>query len=176
MRFGSAINLIHTSVLRFSAIQCAAAVPRAPAESSSSRKFEQSSLQAASETQANELTTNGHGPPASKQVSQQPKGIMGMLLSKAATKTQDTSKDTKAEAKEVTNVSQSLDTRPLKAGWGPGKPPEFLCEFIYRRATISAERSTSVWTFVIICLRSCSQVQADLKLRLPSASPAWEGA
>lgn len=103
--FGSAINLIHTSVLRFSAIQCAAAVPRSPAESSSSRKFEQSNLQAASETQVNELTTNGHGPPASKQVSQQPKGIMGMLLSKAATKTQDTNKETKAEAKEVTHVS-----------------------------------------------------------------------
>ncbi|CAO2613669.1 DNA polymerase delta subunit 3 [Lemmus lemmus] len=106
---------------KFSAIQCAAAVPRAPAETSSSRKFEQSNLQAASETQANELTTNGHGPPASKQVSQQPKGIMGMLLSKAATKTQDTNKETKAETKEVTHVSQSLDTRPLKAGWDPGK-------------------------------------------------------
>ena len=112
MRFGSAINLIPTSVLRFSAIQCAAAVPRAPEESSSSRKFEQSNLQAASETQTNELTTNGHDPPASKQVSQQPKGIMGMLLSKAATKTQDTNKETKAEAKEVTHVSQSLDTGP----------------------------------------------------------------
>ncbi|KAH0500219.1 DNA polymerase delta subunit 3 [Microtus ochrogaster] len=99
---------------KFSAIQCAAAVPRAPAESSSSRKFEQSSLQAASETQANELTTNGHGPPASKQVSQQPKGIMGMLLSKAATKTQDTNKETKAEAKEVTNASSA-------GGKAPGK-------------------------------------------------------
>ncbi|XP_038170201.1 DNA polymerase delta subunit 3 isoform X2 [Arvicola amphibius] len=99
---------------KFSAIQCAAAVPRAPAESSSSRKFEQSNLQAASETQANELTTNGHGPPASKQVSQQPKGIMGMLLSKAATKTQDTNKETKAEAKEVTNASSA-------GGKAPGK-------------------------------------------------------
>lgn len=112
MKFDNDINLKLTSVLRFSAIQCAAAVPRAPAESSSSRKFEQSNLQAASETQASELTTNGHGPPASKQASQQPKGIMGMLISKAATKTQDTNKDTKTEAREVTSVSL-LSCRPF---------------------------------------------------------------
>lgn len=106
MRFDNDINLILTSVLRFSAIQCAAAVPRAPAESTSSKKYEQSNLQAASETQANEPTTNGHSPPASKQASQQPKGIMGMLISKATTKTQDTNKETKTEAREVTSVSR----------------------------------------------------------------------
>ncbi|XP_062052694.1 DNA polymerase delta subunit 3 isoform X3 [Lepus europaeus] len=95
-------------VLRFSAIQCAAAVPRAPAESSSSKKFEQSNLQVPSETQVNnEPTTNGHGPPASKQVSQQPKGIMGMFAAKAATKTQDANKETKTEAKDVTNASSA---------------------------------------------------------------------
>ncbi|XP_055479580.1 DNA polymerase delta subunit 3 isoform X1 [Psammomys obesus] len=98
---------------KFSAIQCAAAVPRAPAESSSSRKLEHSNLQAASEAPARELTTNGHGPPASKQASQQPKGIMGMLVSKAATKTQD-NKETKTEGKEVTNASSS-------GGKAPGK-------------------------------------------------------
>lgn len=59
-----------------------------------------------SETQAsNELTANGHGPPTSKQTSQQPKGIMGMFASKAASKIQDANKETKTEAKEVTNVS-----------------------------------------------------------------------
>ncbi|EDL16422.1 DNA polymerase delta subunit 3 isoform 2 [Mus musculus] len=99
---------------KFSAIQCAAAVPRAPAESPSSRKYEQSNLQAASEAQASELTTNGHGPPASKQASQQPKGIMGMLISKAATKTQDTNKETKPEAREVTSASSA-------GGKAPGK-------------------------------------------------------
>ncbi|XP_034343808.1 DNA polymerase delta subunit 3 isoform X2 [Arvicanthis niloticus] len=99
---------------KFSAIQCAAAVPRAPAESPSSRKFEQSNLQAASEIQANELTTNGHCPPASKQASQQPKGIMGMLISKAATKSQDTNKETKTEAREVTSASSA-------GGKAPGK-------------------------------------------------------
>uniref|UniRef100_A0A5F9CII2 DNA polymerase delta subunit 3 n=1 Tax=Oryctolagus cuniculus TaxID=9986 RepID=A0A5F9CII2_RABIT len=93
---------------KFSAIQCAAAVPRAPAESSSSKKFEQSNLQVPSETQVNnEPTTNGHGPPASKQVSQQPKGIMGMFAAKAATKTQDANKETKTEAKDVTNASSA---------------------------------------------------------------------
>lgn len=74
-------------------------------ESSSSEKFEQSNLQASNETQAHELKTNGHGPPTSKQISEQPKGIMGMFASKAASKTQDTNKETKTEAKEVTNVS-----------------------------------------------------------------------
>ncbi|KAM5223692.1 DNA polymerase delta subunit 3 isoform 2-T2 [Hipposideros larvatus] len=90
---------------KFSAIQCAAAVPRAPAESSSSEKFELSNLQVSSETQANnELTTNGHGPPTSKQISHQPKGIMGMFASKAASKTQDTNKETKPEAKEASSA------------------------------------------------------------------------
>ncbi|XP_016063941.1 PREDICTED: DNA polymerase delta subunit 3 isoform X2 [Miniopterus natalensis] len=89
---------------KFSAIQCAAAVPRAPAETSS-EKFEQSNLQVSSETQANnELTTNGHGPPTSKQISHQPKGIMGMFASKAASKTQDTNKETKTEAKEASSA------------------------------------------------------------------------
>uniref|UniRef100_A0A2K6E1F7 DNA polymerase delta subunit 3 n=1 Tax=Macaca nemestrina TaxID=9545 RepID=A0A2K6E1F7_MACNE len=98
---------------KFSAIQCAAAVPRSPAESSSSsKKFEQSHLHMSSETQANnELTTNGHGPPASKQVSQQPKGIMGMFASKAAAKTQETNKEAKTEAKEVTNMSPGIMSR-----------------------------------------------------------------
>ncbi|XP_026939185.1 DNA polymerase delta subunit 3 isoform X1 [Sagmatias obliquidens] len=100
---------------KFSAIQCAAAVPRAPAESSSFEKFEQSDLPVSPEPQAsNELTTNGHGPPIPKQSSQQPKGIMGMFASKAASKTQDANKETKTEAKEVTNAS-SVGNKP------PGK-------------------------------------------------------
>ncbi|XP_066894628.1 DNA polymerase delta subunit 3 isoform X3 [Kogia breviceps] len=100
---------------KFSAIQCAAAVPRAPAESSSSEKFEQSDLPVSPETQAsNELTTNGHGPPIPKQSSQQPKGIMGMFASKAASKTQDANKETKTEAKEVTNASSVGNKAPGK--------------------------------------------------------------
>nr|XP_045002438.1 DNA polymerase delta subunit 3 isoform X2 [Jaculus jaculus] len=99
---------------KFSAIHCAAAVPRAPVESASSRKFEQSSLQA-NETQAsNEPTTNGHSPPASKQVSQQPKGILGMFVAKAATKTQDSNKETKAGVKEVTPTSSAGSKAPAK--------------------------------------------------------------
>uniref|UniRef100_A0A9L0JWJ1 DNA polymerase delta subunit 3 n=1 Tax=Equus asinus TaxID=9793 RepID=A0A9L0JWJ1_EQUAS len=100
---------------KFSAIQCAAAVPRTPAESSSSEKFEQTNLQMSSETQAsNELTANGHGPPTSKQTSQQPKGIMGMFASKAASKLQDANKETKTEAKEVTNASSAGNKAPGK--------------------------------------------------------------
>ncbi|XP_024617760.1 DNA polymerase delta subunit 3 [Neophocaena asiaeorientalis asiaeorientalis] len=101
---------------KFSAIQCAAAVPRAPAESSSFEKFEQSDLPVSPEPQAsNELTTNGHGPPIPKQSSQQPKGIMGMFASKAASKTQDANKETKTEAKEVTNAS-SVGNKPTGKG------------------------------------------------------------
>ncbi|XP_021527478.1 DNA polymerase delta subunit 3 isoform X2 [Aotus nancymaae] len=101
---------------KFSAIQCAAAVPRSPAESSSSsKKFEQSHLNISSETQANnEPTTNGHGPPLSKQVSQQPKGIMGLFASKAAAKTQEINKEAKTEAKEVTNASSAGNKAPGK--------------------------------------------------------------
>ncbi|CAK6448983.1 unnamed protein product [Pipistrellus nathusii] len=99
---------------KFSAIQCAAAVPRA-SETSSSEKFEQSNLQVSSETQAtSELTANGHGPPTSKQISHQPKGIMGMFASKAASKNQDTNKETKTEAKEVTNASSTSNKAPGK--------------------------------------------------------------
>ncbi|XP_059266715.1 DNA polymerase delta subunit 3 isoform X2 [Mustela nigripes] len=90
---------------KFSAIHCAAAVPRAAVESSSSEKFEQSNLQVSSETPANnELITNGHNPPTSKQIFQQPKGIMGMFASKAASKTQDANKETKTETKEVSST------------------------------------------------------------------------
>ncbi|XP_036283047.1 DNA polymerase delta subunit 3 isoform X3 [Pipistrellus kuhlii] len=99
---------------KFSAIQCAAAVPRA-SETSSSEKFEQSNLQVSSETQAtSELTANGHGPPTSKQIPHQPKGIMGMFASKAASKSQDTNKETKTEAKEVTNASSASSKAPGK--------------------------------------------------------------
>ncbi|XP_059960999.1 DNA polymerase delta subunit 3 [Mesoplodon densirostris] len=100
---------------KFSAIQCAAAIARAPAESSSSEKFEQSDLPVSPETQAsNELTTNGHGPPIPKRSSQQPKGIMGMFASKAASKAQDANKETKTEAKEVTNASSVGNKAPGK--------------------------------------------------------------
>ncbi|KAK2100972.1 DNA polymerase delta subunit 3 [Saguinus oedipus] len=92
------------------------AVPRSPAESSSSsKKFEQSHLNISSETQANnEPTTNGHGPALSKQVSQQPKGIMGLFASKAATKTQEINKEAKTEAKEITNASSAGNKAPGK--------------------------------------------------------------
>ncbi|XP_002754866.2 DNA polymerase delta subunit 3 [Callithrix jacchus] len=101
---------------KFSAIQCASAVPRSPAESSSSsKKFEQSHLNISSETQANnEPTTNGHGPTLSKQVSQQPKGIMGLFASKVGAKTQEINKEAKTEAKEVTNASSAGNKAPGK--------------------------------------------------------------
>lgn len=99
---------------KYSAIQCSAAVLRSPAESSPSEKFERSE-QVLSETQAsNELATNGHGPPPAKHASQQPKGIMGMFAAKAASKSQDTIKESKTEAKEVSNASSASNKAPGK--------------------------------------------------------------
>lgn len=67
---------------------------------------------------SDELTTNGHGPPVPKQSSQQPKGIMGMFASKAASKAQDANKETKTEAKEVMNVSLlSAQNGELESIW-----------------------------------------------------------
>ncbi|KFW04581.1 DNA polymerase delta subunit 3, partial [Fulmarus glacialis] len=100
---------------KFSAIQCAAAVPRTSAEVSQA----QTSLQAGSQTQsdANVVSVpvvNGHGPSMAKQPSQQPKGIMGMFAAKAASKPQDTNKETKAEAKEAPGVSAVSSKPPAK--------------------------------------------------------------
>lgn len=86
---------------RFSAIHCAAAVPRpppdvsrAPAQSAQSQRDPDTASVA-----------NGHGPPAARAPPQQQRGIMGMFAAKAAAKPQDTPKETKAEAKEAPGVS-----------------------------------------------------------------------
>ncbi|XP_074996533.1 DNA polymerase delta subunit 3 isoform X3 [Calonectris borealis] len=101
---------------KFSAIQCAAAVPRTSAEVSQA----QTSLQAGSQTQSDTNTVsvpvvNGHGPSTAKQPSQQPKGIMGMFAAKAASKPQDANKETKAEAKEAPGVSTVSSKPPAKS-------------------------------------------------------------
>uniref|UniRef100_A0A4X2LBD9 DNA polymerase delta subunit 3 n=1 Tax=Vombatus ursinus TaxID=29139 RepID=A0A4X2LBD9_VOMUR len=88
------------SCSKFSAIRCAAALPRAPDKISPSEKFVQADLQTSNEALPNGgPTTNGHGPPATKQTSQHPKGIMGMFASKMASKPQDTNKETKRDSK-----------------------------------------------------------------------------
>ncbi|XP_074962529.1 DNA polymerase delta subunit 3 isoform X4 [Phalacrocorax aristotelis] len=100
---------------KFSAIHCAAAVPRTSAEVSQA----QTSLQAGSQTQSDTNAVsvpvvNGHGPSTAKQSSQQPKGIMGMFAAKAASKPQDTNKENKAEAKEAPGVSAVSSKPPAK--------------------------------------------------------------
>ncbi|XP_014817219.1 PREDICTED: DNA polymerase delta subunit 3 isoform X2 [Calidris pugnax] len=99
---------------KFSAIRCAAAIPRPLAEVSPA----QTSAQAGSQSDTNTLNApvvNGHGPAASKQTSQQPKGIMGMFAAKAASKTQDANKETKAEAKEAPGVSTASSKPSAKS-------------------------------------------------------------
>ncbi|NWZ27185.1 DPOD3 polymerase, partial [Asarcornis scutulata] len=100
---------------KFSAIHCAAAVPRTPAEVSQAQTSAQAGAQPPSDTGAASVpTVNGHGPSATKQSSQQPKGIMGLFAAKAASKPQDTSKETKAEAKEAPGVSAVSSKPPAK--------------------------------------------------------------
>ncbi|NXO25702.1 DPOD3 polymerase, partial [Cisticola juncidis] len=90
-------NLQHCT--KFSAIRCAAAVPRAPPEAPRAP-----GAQGQSQPQA----INGHGPRAP----QQPRGIAGMFAAKAATKPQDTPRESKAEAKEAPGVS-AASSKPL---------------------------------------------------------------
>ncbi|NXX98103.1 DPOD3 polymerase, partial [Centropus bengalensis] len=107
-------NLHHCS--KFSAIQCAAAVPRVTAEASRAPTSMQAGLQPPSDTNAvNVSVVNGHGPSTTKQTSQQPKGIMGMFAAKAASKPQDTNKETKAETKEAPGVSAVGSKPPAKS-------------------------------------------------------------
>ncbi|NXH14578.1 DPOD3 polymerase, partial [Bucco capensis] len=103
------------SCCKFSAIHCAAAVPRTLAEGSPAQRSLQADSQTASDTSAATLPPlNGHAPSSAKQSSQQPKGIMGMFAAKAASKALDTQKDTKAEVKEAPGVSAVSSKPPAK--------------------------------------------------------------
>ncbi|XP_074906401.1 DNA polymerase delta subunit 3 isoform X1 [Buteo buteo] len=100
---------------KFSAIHCAAAVPRTSAEVSQVQTSVQAGSQTPSDTNAVSVpVVNGHGPSTAKQTAQQPKGIMGMFAAKAASKPQDTNKETKAEAKEAPGVSAVSSKPPAK--------------------------------------------------------------
>ncbi|XP_030333026.1 DNA polymerase delta subunit 3 isoform X2 [Strigops habroptila] len=100
---------------KFSAIRCAAAVPRPVVEVPPV----QTSAQDASQTKGDRNSAgvpavNGHGPSSSKPTPQQPKGIMGMFAAKAASKSQDTSKEAKVESKEAPSVSATSSKPPAK--------------------------------------------------------------
>ncbi|XP_009078204.1 PREDICTED: DNA polymerase delta subunit 3 [Acanthisitta chloris] len=100
---------------KFSAIWCEAAVPRAPPDVPPAQTSLQADSQRASDRNAATIpTVNGHGPAASKHPSPQSKGIMGMFAAKAASKPQDTNKETKAEAKEAAGVSAASSKPPAK--------------------------------------------------------------
>ncbi|NXT49772.1 DPOD3 polymerase, partial [Pluvianellus socialis] len=100
---------------KFSAIHCAAAVPRTSAKVSPAQTSVQAGSQTPSDTNAVSVpVVNGHGPSTAKQSSQQPKGIMGMFAAKAASKSQDANKETKAEAKEAPGVSAVSSKPPAK--------------------------------------------------------------
>ncbi|NXY08986.1 DPOD3 polymerase, partial [Pteruthius melanotis] len=101
-------NLQHCS--KFSAIHCAAAVPRTPPDAPRAP----ASTQSPQRQRDPDAAVNGHGPPAAKRPPQQHKGIMGMFAAKAAAKPQDTHKEAKAEAKEAPGVSAASSKPPIK--------------------------------------------------------------
>ncbi|KAF4804943.1 DNA polymerase delta subunit 3 [Turdus rufiventris] len=100
-------NLQHCS--KFSAIRCAAAVPRTPPEAPAAPQSAQGQRDPGAAS-----TINGHGPPAAKGPPQQHRGIMGMFAAKAAARAQDTPKEAKAEAKEAPAVSAASSKPPTK--------------------------------------------------------------
>ncbi|NWV30373.1 DPOD3 polymerase, partial [Origma solitaria] len=97
---------------KFSAIRCAAAVPRTPPDPPRAQTSEQSSERQRDPDAPG--TVNGHGPPAAKAPLQQHRGIMGMFAAKAASKPQDTPKEAKAEAREAPGVSAASNKAPTK--------------------------------------------------------------
>ncbi|NXO65230.1 DPOD3 polymerase, partial [Phainopepla nitens] len=99
-------NLQHCS--KFSAIRCAAAVPRTPPDAP------RAPARSPPRQRDPDAAVNGHGPRASKPPPQQPRGIMGMFAAKAAAKPQDTPKEAKAEAKEAAGVSAASSKLPTK--------------------------------------------------------------
>ncbi|NXU34207.1 DPOD3 polymerase, partial [Drymodes brunneopygia] len=103
-------NLQHCS--KFSAIHCAAAVPRPPSEPPRVPAPAQGPQRHGDPDTAS--TVNGHRPLAAKTPPQQHRGIMGMFAAKAAAKPQDTAKEAKAEAKEAPGVSAASSKPPTK--------------------------------------------------------------
>ncbi|OWK51503.1 DNA polymerase delta subunit 3 isoform X2 [Lonchura striata] len=101
-------NLQHCS--KFSAIRCAAAVPRTPPDTPRVPEPAQSPQRQRDPN----ATVNGHGFQAAKPPPQQHKGIMGMFAAKAAARAQDTPKEAKAEAKEASGVSAANSKPPTK--------------------------------------------------------------
>lgn len=118
---------------RFSAICCAAAVPRTPPDTPRAPASAQSPQRQRDPDAAG--VVNGHGPPAAKPPPQQHKGIMGMFAAKAASKPQDTHKEAKAEAKEAPGVSYL-------------RPPGFMALMI-RSHTTSVTSATPALLLVL---------------------------
>ncbi|XP_030120395.1 DNA polymerase delta subunit 3 isoform X2 [Taeniopygia guttata] len=101
-------NLQHCS--KFSAIRCAAAVPRTPPDAPQVPE----PVQSPQRQRDPDAAINGHRVRAAKPPPQQHKGIMGMFAAKAAARPQDTPKEAKAEAKEAAGVSAANCKPPTK--------------------------------------------------------------
>ncbi|XP_056149407.1 DNA polymerase delta subunit 3 isoform X2 [Lampris incognitus] len=94
---------------RYSAIQCASAVPMSSAEVEQAREKMQTPVP---EPQIVKSGTNGHASLASKPSTKQPKGIMGMFANKTTTKNQDGGKEIKLESKKDVPVVETPKSKP----------------------------------------------------------------
>uniref|UniRef100_A0A8D0BHP5 DNA polymerase delta subunit 3 n=1 Tax=Salvator merianae TaxID=96440 RepID=A0A8D0BHP5_SALMN len=98
---------------KFSAIRCAAAVPRTAAEMSQAASPMRTDPQPPQV--AMPAVVNGHTPSTSaKPASQQPKGIMGMFASKPAAKSEEGRKEGNLEAKEPQSASTASSKTTVK--------------------------------------------------------------
>ncbi|XP_066555192.1 DNA polymerase delta subunit 3 isoform X2 [Amia ocellicauda] len=92
---------------KYSAIQCANAVPMSSAEILRVQAAAQGTPPASEGQQAaSKPALNGHSAPTSKPASQQPKGIMGMFTAKSSPKSQEANTEVKMEVKEDTGAAE----------------------------------------------------------------------
>ncbi|XP_010868779.1 DNA polymerase delta subunit 3 [Esox lucius] len=97
------------SSCRYSAIRCADAVPMSSSEVQLARETKQAP---APDTEHIKSGINAHSALASKPASKQPKGIMGMFVSKNVSKNQESDKEIKLEQKEDAPVVEPSKTKP----------------------------------------------------------------
>ncbi|XP_076835621.1 DNA polymerase delta subunit 3 [Brachyhypopomus gauderio] len=94
---------------KYSAIRCAAAVP---VSSEQLQRAQEKPLAPAPDKEASKPGLNDHITAAAKTSIKQPKGIMGMFPIKAATKSEECSREVKTEQKEDASRAEGAKTKP----------------------------------------------------------------
>lgn len=151
---------------KYSAIRCASAVPRSSAEISRLQEIAQGTPPASEGQQAaSKPSMNGHSPSALKPATQQPKGIMGMFASKAASKHHETGKEVKTEAKEDSVAAEASNSKPTSKG-------SAMSNFFGKTATRKTKPSPQTAEVVIKEEASSAASPASKEEEEPSSSSA----